>query len=178
MNVWGSESASSRRTVVAGLLAAVLGAAATAQAQQAPAAPAAPAPAAAAQAPAAAPEQQDAFKFTSDAAVVIWTVKGDKTADFESVWADVLKKAATSDKPEIKAIADTLKIYKADIPITAQNPNATYFFEIDPNKAPTYNPTVLLYTPGLYERAAADELYKKLGDSIANISAVALKKVQ
>ena len=87
MNVLGSGSASSRRTIVAGFLAAVLGAAVTAQAQQAPA----PAPAAPAQAePAPAP---DAFKFTSDAALVVWVVKGDKTADFEAAWGEVLRQA-------------------------------------------------------------------------------------
>jgi len=170
MNVLGSGSASSRRLIVTTLFAAMVGVTATAQAQQAPAA--APAPAAPAQTEAPA----DPFKFTTDAAMVLWTVKADKTADFEAVWSELLKKAAASDKPDIKAVADTLKMFKADLPATPQG--VTYFFQMDPAKAPTYSPTVLLYSSGLYERAQAEELYKKLADTIAGINPVPLKRVQ
>jgi len=170
MNVLGSGSALSRRLIVTALFSAMVGVAATAQAQQAPA-PAAPAaPAAQADAP------PDPFKFTSDAAMVLWTVKADKTADFEAVWSELLKKAAASDKPDVKAVADTLKMFKADIPASPQG--VTYFFQMDPAKAPTYSPTVLLYSSGLYERPQAEELYKKLADTIAGINPVPLKRVQ
>ncbi|HVW05652.1 MAG TPA: hypothetical protein VHB78_11640 [Vicinamibacterales bacterium] len=159
MNVLGSGSASSRRTIVAGFLAAVLGAAVTAQAQQAPA----PAPAAPAQAePAPAP---DAFKFTSDAALVVWVVKGDKTADFESAWGEVLSKLAASGKPDLKSVADSIKLFKADGPATPEG--VTYFFVIDPVvKASTYNPSTLLYSSGIYERAQADEVFNKINGAI------------
>jgi 2-oxoglutarate dehydrogenase E2 component (dihydrolipoamide succinyltransferase) len=159
MNVLGSGSASSRRTIVAGLLAAVFGAAVTAQAQQAPA----PAPAAPAQAePAPAP---DAFKFTSDAALVVWVVKGDKTADFESAWSEVLGKLAASGKPDLKTVVDSVKIFKADGPATADG--VTYFFVIDPVvKTSTYNPSTLIYSSGIYERAQADEIFNKINGAI------------
>ncbi|MEO8480965.1 MAG: hypothetical protein ABI634_02075 [Acidobacteriota bacterium] len=168
MNVLGSGSASSRRLIVTTLFAAMIGVTATAQAQQAPA----PAPAA----PAAQAEPADPFKFTSDAALVLWTVKADKTADFESVWSELLKKAAASDKPDVKAVAETLKMFKADLPASPQG--VTYVFSMDPAKAPTYSPTVLMYSSGLYERAEAETLYKKLADTIAGINPVPLKKVQ
>jgi 2-oxoglutarate dehydrogenase E2 component (dihydrolipoamide succinyltransferase) len=159
MNVLGSGSASSRRTIVAGFLAAVLGAAVTAQAQQAPA----PAPAAPAQAePAPAP---DAFKFTSDAALVVWVVKGDKTADFEAAWGEVLGKLAASGKPDLKTIADSIKIYKADGPATADG--VTYFFDIDPvAKGATYNPSFLLFSSGIYERDQALAVFNRINDAI------------
>lgn len=173
MNVLGSGSASSRRTIVTALFAAMVGVAVTAQAQQAPAPAPAPAPAAPAAQEAAPP---DPFKFTTDAALVLWTVKADKTADFESVWAELLAKAAASDKPDVKAVAETLKMFKADLPASPQG--VTYVFSMDPAKAPTYSPTVLMYSSGLYERPQAEELYKKLADTIANINPVPLKKVQ
>jgi hypothetical protein len=159
MNVLGSGSASSRRTIVAGFLAAVLGAAVTAQAQQAPA----PAPAAPAQAePAPAP---DAFKFTSDAALVVWVVKGDKTADFEAAWGEVFGKLAASGKPELKAIADSVKIYKADGPATADG--VTYFFDVNPVvKGSTYNPSFLLFSSGIYERDQALAVFNRINDAI------------
>jgi 2-oxoglutarate dehydrogenase E2 component (dihydrolipoamide succinyltransferase) len=160
MNVLGSGSASSRRTIVAaGLLAAVFGAAVTAQAQQAPA----PAPAAPAQAePAPAP---DAFKFTSDAALVIWVVKADKTGDFEAAWGEVIGKLAASGKADLKSIADSIKIYKADGPATPDG--VTYFFDINPvAKASTYNPSFLLFSSGVYEREQALEVFNRINGAI------------
>jgi 2-oxoglutarate dehydrogenase E2 component (dihydrolipoamide succinyltransferase) len=159
MSVLGSGSASSRRTIVAGLLAAVFGVAVTAQAQQPPA----PAPAAPAQAePAPAP---DAFKFTSDAALVAWAVKGDKTADFEAAWTEVLGKLAASGKPDLKAIADGIKIFKTDGPATPDG--VQYFFVIDPVvKTSTYNPSALLFDSGIYERDQALIVFNRINDAI------------
>jgi 2-oxoglutarate dehydrogenase E2 component (dihydrolipoamide succinyltransferase) len=171
MNVWGSGSAWSRRTIVAGILAAVFGTAAVAQAQDAPA-PAAPAQAEQPAAP-------DAFKFTSDAALVIWVVKADKTGDFESAWGDVLAKLAASGKPDLKTIADSIKLFKADGPATPDG--VTYFFVIDPVvKTSTYNPSTLLYSSGIYERAQADEVFNKINGSInpqAGIRPIPIAKV-
>ncbi len=154
----GRESASSRRTVVTVLLAAVLCAAAGVQAQEAqqPAPAEQPAPAqqpgpAQGQQPAAGEQTQqnppDAFKFTTPAALVIWIVKPAAAADFESVWAEVRMKLSASDKPDLKGIGDSIKLYKADGPATADG--VTYFMYIDP-VAPSgsYNPTWLLYRVG------------------------------
>jgi len=149
------------------VMVAVLAVGASARAQQAPA----PAPA-----PAAAAAPEDPFKFTTDAALVIWIVKTDKVADFESFWSELRTKAATSDKPEVKAVAESLKLFKADGPATPDG--VTYFSIMDPAKAPTYSPTVLLYSSGLYpERPAADAMYAKLSGAIAQIRPVALVKV-
>jgi hypothetical protein len=163
MSVLGSGSASSRRTIVAGLLAAVFGVAVTAQAQQAPAPPAAPAQGQPAPAPA--PAQADAFKFTSDAALVAWAVKADKTADFESAWTEVLGKLAASGKPDLKAVADSIKIFKTDGPATPDG--VQYFFVIDPVvKTSTYNPSPLLFDSGIYERDQALIVFNRINDAI------------
>ena len=167
-----SGSALGRRGIVAAVMVAVLAVGASARAQQAPA-PAAGAPAAGAPAPA---PPEDPFKFTTDAALVIWIVKTDKVADFESFWSELRTKAAASDKPEVKSVAESLKLFKADGPATPDG--ITYFSIMDPAKAPTYSPTVLLYSSGLYpERPAADAMYAKLSGAIAQIRPVGLVKV-
>jgi hypothetical protein len=172
-------SASSRRSIVILGLAAFVSAASVAGAQDAQA----PATAPATQAPAeqaAAPAAPDAFKFTTDAAVVIWQIKPELTADFESVWNVIRSRAqASTDKPEAKAIVDSMTLYKHVAPAGATGPVA-YFFQIDPVvKTATYDPTFLLYSSGLFERAEAEELFNKLSASInpPGINPVPLQKL-
>jgi hypothetical protein len=152
-------------------LAACLTAASTARAQTPPAegaqAPPAGGQQAAAPAQAEQPAPPDPFKFTSDAAVIIWQIKPESTGDFESVWGVIRSRAAAAtDKPEVKSILDSMKMYKHMAPPGTSGP-VTYFFQIDPVlKSGTYNPTFLLYESGMFERAEADELFNKLNTSI------------
>lgn len=166
MEVFGSALASSRRVLVAVGVAAMLSAAVEVHARGA-----------AAQAPA---EQQDPFKFSSPAAVIIWMVKPEGTADFESVWTAIRAKAAASQKPAVKAVADTLKVYKVDGPAGPQG--VTYFLYADPTSATTsYSPTVLLYDPELFTREEADALFAKLKNSASEeggINPLPLLKVE
>jgi hypothetical protein len=179
MSLVGFGSASSRRSIVILGLAAFFSAASVAGAQDAQA-PAAPAPAEQAAAPAA-PAAPDAFKFTTDAAVVIWQIKPELTADFESVWNVIRSRAAAAtDKPEAKAIVDSMTLYKHVAPAGATGPVA-YFFQIDPVvKTATYDPTFLLYSSGLFERPEAEELFNKLSASInpPGINPVPLRKLE
>jgi hypothetical protein len=101
MTLSGFASVWHRRTVVTLALVAGLAMASTAWGQ-----------AAAPQAAPQAAEQKDDFKFNAEAASIVWTIKGDKTADFESVWAGIRTKLAASDKPELKALGESFKIYK------------------------------------------------------------------
>ena len=173
MAVFGNWSATSRRAVAAVGLAAALGGVAVSA--QAPAAPA-PAPAAPAQAPAAPPAEQDAFKFATDAAFIIWLIKPEATADFEAVWTAIRAKLTAATNPQHKALGDSLKVFKGDGPPSPEG--ATYFFTIDPaSKDLSYNPRDLLYTYGLFERAEADPLYAKLAGSINQIRPVGMTKV-
>lgn len=167
MALLGVGSAVSRRAVVAVGLAAVLCGGISVGARQAPAqgAPAAP--------PA---PQADAFKFTTDAALVIWVIKPEGAADFEGVWKTIRAKLAASAKPELKALGDSLKVFKADGGATAEG--FTYFFTADPvAKDSTYNPTFLLYEAGLFERAEADDLFGKLSKGINQIRPVGMIKM-
>jgi hypothetical protein len=120
---------------------------------------------AAGQAPAA--QQQDGFKFSSDAVAILWYIKPDKTADFESAWSTIKSRLSQSDKPDLKTIGDTLKIWKVDAPAGANGqPYITY---VDPVvKTSTYNPMMLLFNSGAFTREEAQPLYDKLFASINN----------
>ena len=174
----GFASASGRRSLVGLGLAAVLGAATNAYAQ----APAQTPPAG--QAPAAAaPAQADPFKFTTPAAAVLWQVKPESTADFETVWTTLLTKLSAADKPELKAIGDNLKVYKVDGPVGPQG--VTYILHVDPaSSASSYSPTELLYYAQtaagttIFTREEADGLYKRLQSASNSINPLPLQKIK
>ena len=121
--------------------------------------------------------QADALKFSTEAAVVIWQVKAANAADFESSWTAIKTKLGASDKPDLKELGDSLKIFKASVPTAADQP-VVYVMEISPaSKTLSYDPARILYTPDMWPREEADALFKKIADSIANISALPLTKV-
>jgi hypothetical protein len=162
----GTMSAWGRRSVVALGVVATLGAA-SAHAQTPPAA------AAPAQAPV------DALKFTSESVGMLYIVKADKVADFELFWTTVRSKVAASDKADYKAMIDGVKIYKIAVEPQAINGvlSVTYLFIADKAATVTYDPTQLLYSSGIWERAGADELYPKLRDAITTLQPWPLTKV-
>jgi hypothetical protein len=156
MRFFGSGSTLGRRVVLSLGLAAVLGAALPAAAQTAPATPPAP--------------QADPFKFSSDAAAIIWIIKPDQTQQFEDVWKVIRGRMATTDKPDLKALGDNLKVYK--MPVVAGQP-VQYLFIADPaSKTLTYQPSpYLLFDSGLFpERKEATELFDKLSATIQGIN--------
>ena len=175
MKLSGLVSAAGRRIVVSvgGAAAAALIAGSLVQAQ-APAAPAAAAPA----------QQADSFMFKSQTAMIQWQVKADKAADFESAWQAIRTKALANGKPEIKALGESIRIYKiAADPVQVPNvgPVVTYYFIIDPaSTAVSYDPSNLLFGEGmgLFERTEAEPVFNKLKDSIVGIGPQALQKVQ
>jgi hypothetical protein len=172
----GLASEFGRRAFTVLTLAGLLSAAVPAQGQQAPAAPAEGQAAAGQATQQAAPEKDD-FKFSSDAVILLWAIKADKTADFESVWNTILAKLATSDKPDLKAIADTMKIFKVDM---APAPTGvSYIMMVDPVvPATSYNPVKLLYNSGLFQREEADPLFAKLNGAQNGINPLPLMRVQ
>ena len=142
------------------LVLVMLGAAARPRAEQAPAAAA------------------DPFKFSSDAAAIIWTIKPDQTENFESVWSVIRTRLIASPKPELKALGEGLRIFKANVPPSPQG--ITYFFFADPvSKTTSYEVSpFLLFTSGLFERAEADELLKMIQATIVQINPVPLSAVK
>jgi hypothetical protein len=159
-------SASSRRTIVAVLFAGLAFTAVRVQAQDAPAAAPAQAPAPAA----------DPFKFTTDAALMIFYVKPDQTAAFENVWGSIRGKLAASEKPELKALGDSLKVYRAPGEPTPQG--YTYFFVADPaSKQLSYSPSpFLLFEAGLFEDAQARALFDQLNGALNGINPLPLNR--
>lgn len=173
MSVLGSGSASSRRTIVTALFAAMVGTATVAHAQQAPAP--APAPAAPAAQEAAPP---DPFKFTTEAGAILWTVKTDKVADFEAAWKEIRGKLATTDKADLKALGDSLKVFKIEGPAS---PNGvSYLFLADPaSKTLSYSPSpYILFTSGLFADADGRKLFDTINGASAGINPLPLVKVQ
>jgi hypothetical protein len=120
--------------------------------------------------PPAAQVPADPFRFKSDAAIMIWTIKGDQTEAFESVWSVILSRLTASTKPELKALGDGLKIFKADAP--GSPAEATYFMVASPaSKTTSYELSpFLLFESGLFERPEADELYKLVSGTIVRIN--------
>lgn len=126
--------------------------------------------------------QPDQFLFKSEAGLIQWQVKADKVADFDSAWIALRTKLAAAPKPELKALADNLKMFKSEAPVQdapGVGKIVTYYFVVDPATTLSYDPSKLLYESGdLFQRAEADEIFNKLADSLAGIGTVPLKRLQ
>ena len=182
MKVADRGSALSRRIVIGVGILAVLGAARVSGAQDAPpqGAPPAGPPAQGAPAPGAGPDQ---FMFKSEVGMIQWQVKADKAADFDSAWSAIRTKLQSAPKPELKALGDSLKMFKSEAaPVNAPGVGniINYYFIVDPaSNALSYDPSKLLYDSGdLFQRAEADALFNKLAESLAGIGTIPLKRLQ
>jgi hypothetical protein len=159
--VSGTRSASSRRTLFAVSLAALLCAASGIKAQPMQD----PAPAQAK------PEPPDALKLSGDHFILLYSVKPDKTADFESAWATIKEKLAKSEKADVKELAETIKILKVNAVASAGAPPPTsvvYLFDLNPpSKTMSYDPVKIIFSSGAFpDRPEADAVFKKLSESI------------
>jgi hypothetical protein len=129
------------------------------------------------QAPAAGGAQEDAFLFTGDAGVVIFQVKPTATADFEAAWGEIKTKLSASDKPDLKTQGESIKIFKMNAAPAPDQP-VGYLLSIESPVKASYNPVKILYAQGgPWDRAAADAAYKKIAESVVNISVLSLTKV-
>lgn len=149
---------STRRAVVVAVVVALLCVASGINAQ-------AQAPAAAA--PGAAPDQ---FMFTSEAGLVIFQVKPAAAADFEIAWSEIKTKLTASDKPDWKAMGDSMSIWKVASAGAAADAPVIYVLQANPAvKTLSYDPGKILFAPTgvLWERKDADPLYKKIVDALA-----------
>src|SRR5215212_5358080 len=88
-------------------------------------------------APAYAQQAPNARVFNGGAGLILYTIKADKTADFEMVMNKTKEALAKSDKPGRKEQAAHWKLLKSDTP---NNGNVTYLMVIDPSiKDADYN---------------------------------------
>ena len=129
-------------------------------------------------APPAPAEKPDPLKFTTHEFVLVYNqVKPDKTMDFESSWATIKAGLAKSEKPELKELGESIKIFKVDAP---PGPTVNYFFTLSPpSKTQSYDPTKILFQSGAFSREEADVIYGKLKEcyTAQGISTIPLVKV-
>ena len=128
-------------------------------------------------APAAQPAAPDPLKFTHDFVLVYNQVKPDKTTDFETSWATIKAGLIKSEKPELKELGESIKIFKVD---ATGGPTVNYFFTLSPpSKSQSYDPTKILFQSGAFSRDEADVIYGKLKDcyTAQGISTIPLVKV-
>ena len=158
--VSGNRLASSRRTLVALGVAALLCAASGIKAQP-------PQDAA----------KPDPFKFTNDFTLLVNSIKSAKAADFESAWSDIKAKLSKSDKPGLKEMGDGLNIYKLGTP-PQPGADVIYIFHLQPpSKTQSYDPVQILFFSGAFERAEADAIYAKIKDAYSAINPWPLVKI-
>jgi hypothetical protein len=125
-------------------------------------------------------EQNDPLKLKGDQPVLIVNqIAGDKAADFEAAWAAIREKLLKSDKPDVKALGESLsKLYKVNLPAAESGGLAIYVFQVDqPSSTLSYHPVKVLYETGIFERADADQIFAKLKDGYKNIQAWPLSKI-
>jgi len=126
--------------------------------------------AASAQEPAAA--QAPVMALDGDAAVVTILIKGDKTADFESVIAKYKEALGKSDNPKRKEQLAGMKFFKSP---TAVQGNAMYIIYVDPVlKGEEYDITRIVTEVFPVE---VQEVYAKYKDSFAGRQIIGLNKI-
>jgi hypothetical protein len=164
-------SASGRRALLVVGVSALLCAASTVRAYQA-------------QAPA-----EDPFKIAGDFGMLVFQIKADKTADFESAWNTIKDKLSKSDKPDLKEQGDSIKIFRVNVPPAPAaagapaQPAVYIFYLAPPSKTLSYEPTKILYDSKtqdgkpVFERAEADAIYKKIAEAFAGLSSWPMSKV-
>ena len=81
-------------------------------------------------APAYAQQAPNARVFNGGAGLILYTIKADKTADFEMVMNKTKEALGKSEKPDRKQQAASWRVYKSDAP--GAGGNVTYVMIIDP----------------------------------------------
>ena len=155
-----------RRSFVAVALALVAGAS-IAQAKEITAAPPAQNPPAAAAPAAQAAPAADPLKFATDDAAIMFQVKPGRGADFEAAYGDLLKAMAASKKPEIVALAGTIKMFKVAAETPADQPSVYLVQITSASKELSYNHGLILYYSGKPQGATYDGIFEKQDDATA-----------
>src|SRR5690606_1451029 len=87
----------------------------------------------------------------------------------EKIWGQIRGGLAASDKPELKAIGDALKVYKAGGEPTENG--VPYFVIVDPvNKEQSYSPSpFFLFETGIFDDATARQYLTELQGALNGI---------
>lgn len=164
MRLFGFLPAVSRRVVVALSVAGMLfTVAATAQAQD-PAAAAAPAAA-------------DPLKFdNAELVILLWQVKAETADDFQALVKELKAKMATSDKAEVKAQGDGIKLARVQTD-PSQGPAIFLLMLEPPSSTLSYDPVKMIYENSGFTREEADAIYKRLTEAHVSITPWTVKKI-
>jgi hypothetical protein len=122
----------------------------------------------------------DPFRFSTDAAFMLFVVKPAETENFELVWSVIRSRMAESSKPDLRSLGATLKIFKVAAPPTPPPTEVTYLFLADPTvKGTSYAVApFILFESGLFSRVEADELFKMLDSTLVRVSPFGLEVIK
>jgi hypothetical protein len=113
--------------------------------------------------------------------ILIYQVKPEKVSDFEAFWPALRAGLNKSTNADLKAFAETLQPFKV------QGVAGLYLFRLDPpSKTFSYNPSKLLFDninyqkpeDGCFTRPEADDLFKKLSESLNAGAAIQTWKLE
>lgn len=122
----------------------------------------------------------DPFKFSTDAAFMLYVVKVGETENFELLWSVIRSRLAASSRTDLKALGASLTIYRMGAPAGSPLTEVTYLFLADPaTKTASYSVApFLLFESGLFGRAEADEMFKLLQGTLVRVSPSGLDTIK
>jgi hypothetical protein len=152
-----------------------------------------PPPAGQAQAPA----QKDQLKFShSGDMILLWQIKPDRTADFESAWSEIRGALAKNPNADLQAFAKSFAVHKVQTP--PGGPSIYVFIMQPASSSYSYNPVTLLFEtlkaptadpnaaagtpppaqpPGTFTYEQAQVIFKKLEGAYEAITPWPLQKM-
>lgn len=137
------------------------------------------APAAQAQDPAAAqvPAAPDPLKFeNAEMVILLWQVKSETADDFQALVRELKAKMAMSEKADVKAQGDGIKLARVQTDPT-QGP-AIFLLTLEPPSSTlSYDPVKMIYENSGFTREEADALYKRLSEAHVSITPWTIKKI-
>ena len=143
------------------------------------------------------PQQADPLKFTHTGdLILLWQIKPDRTADFESAWSSIRGALAKNPNADLQAFAKSFTISKVNTP---QGGPSIYVFVCQPvSTTVSYNPVTLLFEtlkapapdpnaaagtppppapPGTFTYEEAQAIFKKLEGAYEAITPWPLQKM-
>jgi hypothetical protein len=143
------------------------------------------------------PAQADPLKFTHTGdMILLWQIKPDRTADFESAWSSIRGALTKNENADIQAFAKSFSISKVQTP--AGGPSIYVFIAQPVSTTYSYNPVTLLFEtlkapgpdpkaaagtpppaqpPGTFTYEEAQAIFKKLEGAYENITPWPLSKM-
>jgi hypothetical protein len=119
----------------------------------------------------------DPYVFDGPMATILAGVKPDKTADFEGAFQEILKALAASDKPENKAQAAAVAVYKVAMASQPGQPVVYLIVLTNPGKQSFDLAKMIYYSGAFATREAQDAIYAKFKDIFTTFAPWPLVKI-